>query len=984
MSTTLCQLPAEPSTGCCGAPPPPPAAPLAIDNAPGLSAIAYRIGTFTSFRRAMLDEVARADLLGATPNPFAGWHEGTDGDYQTLFIELWAYLADILTFYQERIANEAYLGTATQRSSTLRLARLIDYKPGPGAGASGLAAFSAAKGKVVTVPAGFRIGSRAQPGKAAATFETSTAVTARAEQNAIPLSEVAPTNQFAQLSSIGTVFGVIGSLSEAIAADLYGTAAATYLKTLPLVETAAADIGLFSSGAAFQASAGLSRLALAPVSSLAGSPSIASSALTARIGFTIFAPFADLTTRSIVIQGTNTRLAVGDYVLTVEGGQSGPPKGTPYRVDSVVADKTANTTTITWQEPAGTTYNQSASDPVGLYALRVKAGAFGNSAPIWLTLPYTLNGLNVPPTSPKTVVNAVYPDSWDDNTKDPFYIKAGNTLFLDAVYDGAKGTTANPGWIVLAPFGGDLGSAMVAQFSAANTVTNAGYAITSKVTQITLTGAGIPAPDKVNLRFGIRDTLILTGGEALALQNNLPLPDPLEGDTLILAGQFPNLQDGQAVVVQGNQFDPTGQQTTPTPLAEFHTLSGKPLLDSADNLTTVKLDKPLANQYARAGAVLLANVVAFTQGETVKDEILGSGDATPLQSYALKKEPLTYLPSTDPQGLSAVQSTLIVTVNGVRWQEQPTLVASASTDQVFTTTLDDTGQTTVVFGGDGTNGAAPPTGVNNIHARYRKGLGTSGNVSTGAVQQLIDSVAGVQQVTNPQPTAGGADPESIDNIRINAPASVRTFGRAVSAEDYAALALTFPGIAKASSSWISRDANLNSLAQPYVQLTVATTDETPIVGTPLARQLRSFLDKHRDPNVPLRILDFTPVFVDMAVTVDLLDQYPRQATFASVLAALNPGLNPDGTPGYFAFQNLSFGQNLHLSEIYAVLQSVPGVSDSNITTLRRMDLDATNPSTVRTDIFIGPTEIAVIGNDPSHPEQGLLVINQGIGGFVDS
>ena len=124
MSTTpLCQLPTEPSTGCCGAPPPPPSAPVAIDNPPGLPAIAYRIGTFASFRQAMLDQVARADLLGATPNPFAAWHEGSDSDYHTLFIELWAYVADILTFYQERIANEAYLGTVTQLSSAMRLAR---------------------------------------------------------------------------------------------------------------------------------------------------------------------------------------------------------------------------------------------------------------------------------------------------------------------------------------------------------------------------------------------------------------------------------------------------------------------------------------------------------------------------------------------------------------------------------------------------------------------------------------------------------------------------------------------------------------------------------------------------------------------------------------------------------------------------------------------------------------------------------------------
>jgi hypothetical protein len=455
--TALCQLPATPSAGCCGAPPPPPAAPLAIDNAPGLSAIAYRIGTFTSFRRAMLDEVARADLLGTIPNPFAGWHEGTDGDYHTLFIELWAYLADILTFYQERIANDAYLGTATERSSAMALARLIDYKPGPGAAASGLAAFSAAKGKVVTVPAGFRIGSRAQPGQAAATFETSAAVTARAEQNAIPLSQVAPTNQFAQLSSIGTVFGKIGSLSESIVADLYGAAGATLFKTLPLVETSLlpgrASLPLATR---FSLSSRLAQVLSRPV----GSTIVATTGFTAG-GVLTFVPFADLTTRSVVLQGTTTRLAVGDYVLIVEGSQSGSPKGTPYQIDSVVIDNTANTTTIKWQEPAGTTYNQSSTDPVVVFALRVKAGAFGNTAPIWMTLPYTLNGQNPPATSPATVVKALYPDDWDVSGNSSYYIAAGNTLFLDAVYAGAKGTAQNPGWIVLAPSGGDLSGAFV-------------------------------------------------------------------------------------------------------------------------------------------------------------------------------------------------------------------------------------------------------------------------------------------------------------------------------------------------------------------------------------------------------------------------------------------------------------------------------------------------------------------------------------------
>ena len=72
---TLCTLPPPPPAGCCDPPPAPPAAPIRPDNVPGLAAIRYRIGTFTTFRRAMLDALA-----GPTkPLPFAQWHEQPDG-----------------------------------------------------------------------------------------------------------------------------------------------------------------------------------------------------------------------------------------------------------------------------------------------------------------------------------------------------------------------------------------------------------------------------------------------------------------------------------------------------------------------------------------------------------------------------------------------------------------------------------------------------------------------------------------------------------------------------------------------------------------------------------------------------------------------------------------------------------------------------------------------------------------------------------------
>jgi predicted phage baseplate assembly protein len=819
----------------------------------------------------------------AMPNPFAGWHEGTDSDYHTLFIELWAYLADVLTFYQERIANEALIPTAVQRDSVIRLAELVDYHPSPGAGASALVAFTLATGAEVTVPAHFRVGSRAQPGKPAAVFETESAITSNAAQNAIALAATAQTDQF-----------------------------------MPL----------------------------------------------------------DTQTRSIVLQGMNNRLVVGDYLLVIENEAATGEKTHLYQITSVSLDKASNTTTIIWQESAGTRYDQT-SKAVSLYALRIKAGPFGNNAPPWNSLPATLN------------VDGPFKDkNWDASTvssppgtPNPWYYlptpgDPPDTVFLDGIYDAAKGSREAPGGAVLLA---DNDIHQVVHVIDARPSSKAAYTVSARVTRLTF------REPLQSSTFPLRNTIVLTGGERLTLQNDLPRTDPLTGSTLVLAGIHPQLQKGQTVVLQGKLWDAATNAPTQISNAESRILDGPPVLDASQNITTVRLNKPLDSAYVLASAVLMANVVEVTHGETVKDEVLGRGDGSAFQTYRLKQKPLTYLPSIDPEGVAAVQSTLRVTVNGVQWGERPALLQSAPDAQEFTTTLDDAGQTAVVFG-DGLSGAIPPSGRDNIRARYRKGLGSAGNVPAGAIQQLIDSLPGLQKVTNPQPSSGGADQETMAQIRVNAPGSLRTFGRAVSSEDYAALALNYPGIAKAAARWVLRDAiTLQAIPQPYVQLTVATVNRVPLSAQPgLLGKLRSFLDTRRDSNVPLRIIDFTPVYIDMAVTVDIDDRFPQQATLASVQAALNPGLNPDGSAGYFAFERVGFGQNIHLSAVYAAVQAVPGIHDARITTLRRMDLDAADPSIVRDDIFIRPTEIAVIQNDPADPSKGRLTVTRGTGGFVDT
>jgi hypothetical protein len=80
--------------------------------------INYLAKDYAGFRRLMLD---RLSLL------MPGWRERNPADLQVALVELLAYVGDYLSYYQDAVATEAYLGTARKRVSVRRHARLVDY-----------------------------------------------------------------------------------------------------------------------------------------------------------------------------------------------------------------------------------------------------------------------------------------------------------------------------------------------------------------------------------------------------------------------------------------------------------------------------------------------------------------------------------------------------------------------------------------------------------------------------------------------------------------------------------------------------------------------------------------------------------------------------------------------------------------------------------------------------------------------------------------
>ena len=159
--------------------------PMLVFNRPGLSAVAYRIGQHATFKASMLAALSAADnaQLQALKTRAAD-------DFSIALLDAWSTTLDVLTFYQERIANESYLGTATERLSVLHLARLLGYELRPGVASGASLAFTldetAGSPETVTLDPGLKVQSIPGPGEQPQIFETIERIEARPRWNAIP------------------------------------------------------------------------------------------------------------------------------------------------------------------------------------------------------------------------------------------------------------------------------------------------------------------------------------------------------------------------------------------------------------------------------------------------------------------------------------------------------------------------------------------------------------------------------------------------------------------------------------------------------------------------------------------------------------------------------------------------------------------------------------------------------------------------------
>ena len=159
----------------------PPVFPRKPENRPALRTVAYRVGAYGEFREAMLRSINEAVALRA-------WtHRGPD-DPGIALLEGAAVLGDILTFYQEHYANEAFLRTASWRESVASLTRLLGYRLAPGLGGRATFAFEVKGAKPVQIPAGLPIKADLAQMPDPVDFETAAELTAYPQLSQMRLS----------------------------------------------------------------------------------------------------------------------------------------------------------------------------------------------------------------------------------------------------------------------------------------------------------------------------------------------------------------------------------------------------------------------------------------------------------------------------------------------------------------------------------------------------------------------------------------------------------------------------------------------------------------------------------------------------------------------------------------------------------------------------------------------------------------------------
>ena len=752
----------------------------------GLTTLPRQLAGFPEYRLSLLSAIRDASALESVfrGRPLNAWRAREGDDLGVMLLEMWAYVLDILAFYDGQISNESYLRTAKRPESLKRLVRNIGYHPLPAVAGSVTLSLLAEKGEgFVAVPPGVAFRSAPFGDEPAQVFETTEPTTIDPRRNRWTLAPI----------------------RDPLVGDrLYMEVGGTTLE--------AGDVVLFQWGSNVEDSAATRVKEIVEETSLDGNVYLrleveqppAFPPETSLADIRVSKPTSDVAIsfhfKESLASGRFSVLTLGTFVSDLLGSYA------------IVENRNSVEPTVIFR------HNQI--DDLQLTQVYVR--------PI---------SLRAKPASTRA----------------------------DGPLDGVAAELAEPRGVSPPPPSQSDG----ADFTDAS------------------------SGDAPRLHFELIDAgrlvnpakPFLTAKDLIGSRRFTDLHEPLE-----------QASEPNPVQMLGDEGVGATRQATAKVDSE-----GKGRLESQDPTPFVE---PL-----RVPVRVFGNLVRATRGESVLDEILGSGNGSlPFQRFTLAKSPLTYV--RNPTNPAIRESTLQVSVNDILWTEVSSFFGQSPDAEVYVVRHDpETNEAMVTFG-DGVHGARLPTGVENVVASYRFGAGRA-SPPANSITQLGRPVAGIRAAENPVSAELGADGDNPQDLRKNAPNSGLLFGRAVSLQDMETAALQEVDNARVDWTW---DATAQ---RPVIKVwfigdgSNSKDNET---------KLRSILRGQMDPHTPIVVCQARENLVKLVV--DFLTDERRDPVEVeqAVIDALT-----DPENGILSISNVRIGGTIFRSAILEQVKSVSGV-----------------------------------------------------------
>jgi predicted phage baseplate assembly protein len=334
----------------------------------------------------------------------------------------------------------------------------------------------------------------------------------------------------------------------------------------------------------------------------------------------------------------------------------------------------------------------------------------------------------------------------------------------------------------------------------------------------------------------------------------------------------------------------------------------------------------------------------------------------------LAQDPRQAVPRITPQSGLGLTCDAEAQTAATTWIAQRDLLASDHDDPHFVAEMDNDGRAHLRFG-DGELGMQPGAGES-FTAVYRVGNGAAGNVGAETISHIVadELISGVNlQPRNPLPAVGGVDPEPLDEVRLFAPYEFRgRLERAITADDYAQIVM------RDFAPKVQRAAAVLRWTGSWYEVLVAVDAMGQVPpDAALLETIRGHLYRYRRIGHDLVVKPAGYVPLDIELLICVQPNFLRGHVKAALLNRLGNRRQPDGQPGFFHPDNLTFGEGIYLSKLVAAAQSVPGVASVAVRKFERL-YEGPNGELETAVLPSGPLEIGRLDNDPSFPENGRL------------